>query len=335
MQRGAFGGDNRYRWSREDNKELVYCWMMSSPDRRGFRKRLYDVYHQRNPGSEATEQLLAGQVRAVIKRKVFSDVELEEVRRGLVANAGATQLSNEGESPLTNMSTSVHESDVPEDLAEPSLRPSLNDSHGDAEISDDDRPIFVKLKEYYSVLSKQAIGDRLVLPSLRSVKRNKLMHVVGRINNLCQYISTPDLRGTSDLMYAAAKVVTESLGISTQHPRASPGSGLPSWQQRLQNKLTSLRCDLSRLVALQSGHLKAPAVIDQLYSIYLVNGDPLPVIIETLRQKITALSRKISCFIARSQGFYQNRMFSNDQRRFYSSLTSVAEVNDKRLFPKT
>ena len=110
--KGAFGSDNRYRWSREDNKELVYCWMISSPNRRGFRKRLYDVYHQRNPGSEATEQLLAGQVRAVIKWKVFSDIELEEICRGLVANAGATQLSNEGESPLTNMSTSVHESDV-------------------------------------------------------------------------------------------------------------------------------------------------------------------------------------------------------------------------------
>ena len=102
----------------------------------------------------------------MIKQKIFSDVELEEIRRGLVANAGATQLSNEGESPLTNMSTSVHESEVPEDLAEPSLRPILNDSHGDAKISDDDRPIFVKLKEYYSVLSEQAIGNCLVLPPL-------------------------------------------------------------------------------------------------------------------------------------------------------------------------
>ena len=41
------------------------------------------------------------------------------------------------------------------------------------------------------------------------------MCIVGLNNSLCQYISTPDLRGTYDLMYAVAKVVAEALGIST------------------------------------------------------------------------------------------------------------------------
>ena len=75
--------DKRHRWNRGDNKELIICWMMSSPNRWGFRRRMYDVYHERHPDSGASEQLLAGQVWAVLKHKVFSELELEEIRRGL------------------------------------------------------------------------------------------------------------------------------------------------------------------------------------------------------------------------------------------------------------
>ena len=83
MATGASVTDKRHRWSREDNKELIICWMMSSPDHRGFRRRLYDVYYERHPESWASEQLWAGQVQAMLKRKVFSDLELEEIHRGL------------------------------------------------------------------------------------------------------------------------------------------------------------------------------------------------------------------------------------------------------------
>ena len=83
MATGASVTDKRHRWSREDNKKLIIFLMMSSPNHWGFRRRMYDVYHERHSDSGASEQLLAGQVRAVLKCKVFSELELEEIRRGL------------------------------------------------------------------------------------------------------------------------------------------------------------------------------------------------------------------------------------------------------------
>jgi len=120
MQRRTVGNDKKHKWSREDNKELICCWMLSSPERRGFRKRLYDIYQDRNPETEATEQLLAGQVRSVIIRKVFSDVELEEFRRDLHICVQDTQGETESSFSPTDLPITSHISEVTvqEDLVE-------------------------------------------------------------------------------------------------------------------------------------------------------------------------------------------------------------------------
>jgi len=48
----------------------------------------------------------------------------------------------------------------------------------------------------------------------------------------------------------------------------------------------------------------------------------LPVVIETIKQKILACGNKLRRYIVRSQGFHQNRQFKNNQRQFYEDLTS-------------
>ena len=62
---------------------------------------------------------------------------------------------------------------------------------------------------------------------------------------------------------------------------------------------------------------------------YTPNGVSLPVAIETLHQKVAALSRKIARFTARVEGLHQNKLFASDQRKFYKQLTSDGVVTDK------
>ena len=73
---------------------------------------------------------------------------------------------------------------------------------------------------------------------------------------------------------------------------------------------------------MQLNCLKNPDVIRLLHTKYLGTGVSLPVAIETLRQKVAALSRKIARFTARVEGFHQNKLFAADQRKFYKQLTS-------------
>ena len=293
---------------------------------------MYDIYHERHPESDASEQLLAGQVRAVLKRKVFSDLELEEFRRQLEPSSSlASDLPN---SPLLQIEPQAH-TPSPRDTIEssphsPPIVTSPDQFWSDVEIQRDDRPIFNKLSEYFRILTEENNSERPMLPPLRSVRRNKFMCIVNCVNNLCQFINTSNLTATANLMYAAAKVVTEAIGLSCQ--RCSSKSGHP-WKLRLQNKLTTLRKDLSRLVAMQSGHLKSQCTIDALFNKYLASsGSTLTVAIKTLRQRITATSRKIARYTARTEGFYQNRLFGADQHKFYASLSSSAE-NDNDILP--
>ena len=49
-------GNRRHKWTREKNKELLHFYYAVNPDVRGFRARLFVLWHERNPSS--TSQLL-------------------------------------------------------------------------------------------------------------------------------------------------------------------------------------------------------------------------------------------------------------------------------------
>jgi len=50
--------------------------------------------------------------------------------------------------------------------------------------------------------------------------------------------------------------------------------------------------------------------------------------IEILKQKILACNSKIYRYTSRIQGFRDNKLFCDDQRRFYKDLCSSGECND-------
>ena len=72
----------RLGWSKEDNKRLFECYIRSDPERRGYRKRLLDLWKARNINNElteVTEQRLANQVRQIRNRKWLETVDQEEI----------------------------------------------------------------------------------------------------------------------------------------------------------------------------------------------------------------------------------------------------------------
>ena len=58
----------RLGWSKEDNRWLFECYIRSEPERRGYRKRMRDLWIARNTNEElnkVSEQRLADQVRQI------------------------------------------------------------------------------------------------------------------------------------------------------------------------------------------------------------------------------------------------------------------------------
>lgn len=75
----------RKRWSRNENKEAWRCYIMSNPEVRGYRKRMYNIWNERD-NTPLTEQRLADQVNNIKKTKWLSEQEREEIERLLIPN---------------------------------------------------------------------------------------------------------------------------------------------------------------------------------------------------------------------------------------------------------
>ena len=54
------------------------------------------------------------------------------------------------------------------------------------------------------------------------------------------------------------------------------------------------------------------------------------VVIEELRQRITAIAPKVRMYKGRLDGYRQNRLFENNERQFYSELDQEERCDDNQ-----
>ena len=72
--------NKRRTWTREENQLLLECYFRSNTSQRGYRKRMMDIWQQRLT-FQTTSQRLADQVRTIMKKGWFSDLELLEIHQ--------------------------------------------------------------------------------------------------------------------------------------------------------------------------------------------------------------------------------------------------------------
>ena len=70
----------RQKWSKTINRLVMYCKLKSEPNRRGYRKRMMEIWRDKGV-FDISEQRLMDQARAIVVNQWLTDVELEEIRR--------------------------------------------------------------------------------------------------------------------------------------------------------------------------------------------------------------------------------------------------------------
>ena len=114
------------------------------------------------------------------------------------------------------------------------------------------------------------------------------------------------------------------------------------WKRRLQNKVKELRKDLSQLEALKDKDINNFRHWERINNFrhwerlerkYSIRVKRLNVVIEELKQRITAIAAKVRRYQGRVDSYKQNRLFENDQRQFYRELDQEEERchNDQPL----
>ena len=89
------------------------------------------------------------------------------------------------------------------------------------------------------------------------------------------------------------------------------------WKRRLQNKIKKLRKDLSQLEAPKDKHINDFRSWERLERNYSIRVKRLNVLIEELKQRITAIAAKVRRYQGRVDSYRQIRLFENNIRQFY------------------
>ena len=124
------------------------------------------------------------------------------------------------------------------------------------------------------------------------------------------------------MFYAGAVVVTNRLGVKTDKVA---GRKEPMWKRRLQNKIKELRKDLSQLEAWKGKDISNFQHWERLGRKYSIRVKRLNVVIEQLKQRITAIAAKVKRYQGWVDSYRQNRLFES---QFYRELDEEEERCD-------
>ena len=241
----------RKKWSREENMFVMECYYRSVPSRRGYRKRMLDLWREKGMFI-VTEQHLVDQSNQIRKRGWLTDLELEEIIRrieyGNVQHEGA---ENREQSRSNDTGTDieidiVHSQDQVISFND-ARRASGSDNNirqtlciiSGASLTDEEKAQINRLDE---ILNE----ERKRLPSMRAVDKNKLNIEVQKVNKLLQNIQIDDITKMNDLIYASTVLVAEKFNMFREKAKKSK----PAWELRLQQQIKKLNQDYSRMKAL-------------------------------------------------------------------------------------
>ena len=100
------------------------------------------------------------------------------------------------------------------------------------------------------------------------------------------------------------------------------------WKRRLQNKNKELRNDLSQLEVSKDKDISNFRRWERLERKYSVRIKRLNVVIEELKQRITAIAAKVRRYQGRIDSQRQNRLFEKYQRQIYRELDQEERCDD-------
>ena len=163
------------------------------------------------------------------------------------------------------------------------------------------------------------------LPALKNVPKKKLLEKIAKVDKVLSKFKTHSITKTHELFYEGAVVVTNRLGVKIDKVA---GRKEPMWKRRFENKIKELRKDLSQLEALKDKNISIFKHWKRSERKYSIRVTRLNVVIEELKQRITAIAANVRRYQGRVDSYRQNRLFENNHRQFYRELDQEERCDD-------
>ena len=155
--------------------------------------------------------------------------------------------------------------------------------------------------------------------------KKKLLEETAKVDKVLSKFKTHSITKTNELFYAGTFLFTNRLGVKIEKVARR---NEPMWKRRLQNKIKELRKDLSQLEASKDEGIRRFRHWERLEIKYSIRVKRLNVVIEQMKQRITAIAAKVKRYQEWVDSYRQNRLFENNQRQFYRELDQEEEIYD-------
>ena len=160
--------------------------------------------------------------------------------------------------------------------------------------------------------------------NLKYGDKEKIKEEVIKMNKVLEHVKLTDFTHCRNVIQAAMKIVGEEVGMKKSNAKKKKE---PFWKRRILTDISRLRKDLSRIEAWFAGRWKKDKKkekdwLDQKYGL---RRKGFTLVMEELKQRITAKANKVKQYDNRIKQFQDNRNFETNQGRFFKNLEGKEE----------
>ena len=186
----------RRKWTNQENKIVMECYLLSEPKIRGYRKRMLSLWVQKGM-FWVSEQRLVDQENTIRRNSWMTELEIEELERKVTGSDSV--IVEEAKSDNT----------LPDHVGE-DVRNVLLDMGAEVQADSLDEEEVALVMEIAELIER-GLKDRS--PALRSAPKKKLLEQTAKVDKVLTTFKTHSITKTNELFYAGAVVATNRLEV--------------------------------------------------------------------------------------------------------------------------
>ena len=330
--------ETRYKWQHRDNCDILRAYQIATKcetNKNDYRRKTHHEFTKLRPDlGRFTEQNVCDRLRHLVSKPVISIAEQNLIRDEIYLKYF--------QSPQVQNTPTTPEPDINEVLQTTQTEEISEEISGDKQEMglEDESLIRSELDSNINLFAGTDPNSRNPLPKIHPNKTT--FQLLNLINNILKEKTLHTLDDLQLHAYCAAFTILSAQKVyyrpcNNENENKRVETKIPKWKWRIENKIRQLRSDLTKLSVWRARrdeckqHLK-----DRVHRILkgqkISQRDTdfetkLDVFINTLKQKVAALGKRLRRYNTSNKRKVENRKFTLNQKQFYQNLSTDADLD--------
>lgn len=331
----------RMKWTNEINTQVMRSYFTVTAletDMTMYRDRMHDDFIGAMPHfSHLSTQRIADQRRAIIRRNLLPAATIDQIRESV------RQLEQAANPQPAGQDEQLAEQRPQQPPREPAEGIEIRYEQPTAPLNTEN-PSSLETKwknEFHANLVKYTGTDPSLRPNIPKIRYSSSYNkILSTANSQLKQIM-PQVNDLQELhlhIYCAALASVTANNQNQVKPRnaATPRTTQPAWERRIIQNIENLRKNIGRVQQMANGEIgkstkrKQPAELTKRLDGKTIQESQAIITdyLDTLKQKLAALSKRLRRYRESYQRKVQNNQFTKNERQFYRSLDEKLEVKE-------